>query len=50
MTKKLSMGIALALMTAIPQSSTYSSDSSYDPYQRKEHWKGHGKRKKPKSR
>lgn len=49
MSKNLKMGIALALMTAIPSPVKYS-DSNYDPYQRKEQWQGNGKRKRPKAR
>ena len=49
MTKKLRMGIALALMAGMPKLNQFS-DSSYDPVQRKENWQGNGKRRKPKSR
>ena len=49
MSKKLSMGIALALMAAIPTQSV-AVHSGHVPYYRKEQWQGQGKRKKPKSR
>ena len=50
MSKKLSMGIALALMAATPTHSIAIHSGHVPPHYRKEQWQGQGKRKKPKSR
>lgn len=49
MTKKLHMGIALAVIAGMPKLNQFSG-SNYDPYQRKENWQSNGKRRKPKQR
>ena len=48
MSKKLSMGIALALMASMPNS--IGSAHSVGSCERKEPWQGRGKRKRPKAR